>query len=82
MAPDVAQAKAITALNLQRPSSQAVAAVGSLEALAALQAAVEVTLLPIAGGMPIVRDGRIIGAIGVSGPDPERDEEIAAAALA
>lgn len=38
--------------------------------------------LPIAGGVPIVVDGRIVGAIGVSGAAASEDEEIAQAALA
>lgn len=37
--------------------------------------------LPIAGGIPIVVDGRIIGAIGVSGAAASEDNEIARAAL-
>lgn len=37
--------------------------------------------LPIAGGIPIVVDGRIIGAIGVSGAAASEDNEIAKAAL-
>lgn len=39
-------------------------------------------VLPIAGGLPIVIDGRIVGAIGVSGASPAEDATIAAAALA
>lgn len=38
--------------------------------------------LPIAGGLPIVVDGRIVGAIGVSGASAAEDAAIAAAALA
>ena len=38
--------------------------------------------LPIAGGVPVVIDGRIVGAIGVSGASAAEDEEIAQAALA
>ena len=38
--------------------------------------------LPIAGGVPIVVDGKIIGAIGVSGAAASEDDEIAQAALA
>lgn len=38
--------------------------------------------LPIAGGVPIVVDGRIVGAIGVSGASATDDASIAAAALA
>lgn len=35
-----------------------------------------------AGGIPILRDGEIIGAIGVSGGTAEQDEECAMAAVA
>lgn len=38
--------------------------------------------LPIAGGIPIVRNGRVIGALGVSGGSAAEDAAIAAAALA
>ena len=38
--------------------------------------------LPIAGGIPIIREGRIVGAIGVSGASSAEDATIAAAALA
>ena len=38
--------------------------------------------LPIAGGIPIVVDGRIVGAIGVSGASAAEDAGVAAAALA
>ena len=38
--------------------------------------------LPIEGGLPIVHDGKIIGAIGVSGVQSSEDGQIAAAGLA
>ena len=38
--------------------------------------------LPIAGGIPIVIDGRIVGAIGVSGASAAEDAAVATAALA
>src|SRR5262245_65755171 len=34
---------------------------------------------PLQGGVPIVADGKVIGAIGVSGETPAQDEEIALA---
>ena len=37
--------------------------------------------LPIAGGIPILSGGRIVGAIGVSGAAAAEDDEIARAAL-
>jgi glc operon protein GlcG len=38
--------------------------------------------LPIEGGLPILRDGKIIGAVGVSGVKSTEDAEIATAGLA
>ena len=35
----------------------------------------------IAGGVPVVRDGRVVGGLGVGGPDPALAAEIAVAAL-
>ena len=39
-------------------------------------------ITPIQGGLPVVVDGKVIGAIGVSGVTSAQDEQIAAAALA
>ena len=37
--------------------------------------------LPIAGGIPIVVEGRIVGALGVSGASAAEDDQVARAAL-
>jgi glc operon protein GlcG len=37
---------------------------------------------PLQGGVPVLLDGRVIGAIGVSGNTPQEDEEIAKAGAA
>ncbi len=37
---------------------------------------------PLQGGVPIVVDGKVIGAIGVSGNTPQKDEDIAKAGAA
>lgn len=37
--------------------------------------------LPLEGGIPIIRDGRIIGAIGVSGVQSTQDAQVATAGL-
>src|SRR6266704_5728868 len=37
---------------------------------------------PLQGGIPIVADGKVIGAIGVSGNTPQEDEDIAKAGAA
>jgi len=39
-------------------------------------------ILPIDGGLPIVIDGRIVGAIGAAGATAPQDGEVAAAGLA
>lgn len=39
-------------------------------------------LMPFPGGLPIISDGKLIGAVGVSGGAPSQDLEIAQAALA
>jgi len=81
MAPDVAEAKALTALNFQQPTS-AVAArfAANPDGLTALQEIVKFKLFARPGGVPIVRGGVVAGAIGVSGGTPEEDEQIATAA--
>ena len=73
----VAQEKARSAALFKRPTkafSDAVAA--GRVAVISLPGAV-----PIEGGVPIVVQGRIIGALGVSGGTSEQDGESAAAAL-
>jgi uncharacterized protein GlcG (DUF336 family) len=39
-------------------------------------------VLAIEGGLPILRDGKIIGALGISGGTAAEDGQIAAAGLA
>ncbi len=41
-----------------------------------------VTVSSLSGGLPVVRDGRVVGGLGVGGPAPFRCHEVAAAALA
>lgn len=39
-------------------------------------------LVTLQGGLPIIVDGRVIGAVGVSGATSAQDEQVAAAAIA
>jgi uncharacterized protein GlcG (DUF336 family) len=39
-------------------------------------------IMPVAGGVPIVVEGRVVGAIGVSGASSAQDDEVARAAIA
>ena len=78
MSPDVAEAKAVTAVNFRRATS----ALSSMnpDVLQGLREVVKFKVLAVAGGVPIVRNGQVIGAVGVSGATGEQDEQVATAA--
>lgn len=72
---DVALGKAVTAMRYKRPSAALENAVaGGRNALIAVQG-----ITPLQGAVPIVHEGEIIGAIGVSGVLSTQDEQIATA---
>jgi uncharacterized protein GlcG (DUF336 family) len=77
-AAEAAQGKARTALQFKRPSKaldDAIAAGGGGLRLLALK-----DITPLEGGLPIVINGTIVGAIGVSGALSAQDGQIAKAA--
>lgn len=77
---DVAQEKARTSAAFRRPSKafqDNVASGGEGLRVLRLPGA-----LPIEGGLPLVREGKIVGAIGVSGVTSAQDGQIAAAGAA
>ncbi|MET8027080.1 GlcG/HbpS family heme-binding protein [Streptomyces avermitilis] len=74
--------KAYTALQLNAPTADLVDAVKPDGPLHSLPTALDKPLLFIAGGLPVHRDGRLIGAIGVGGGAPEQDHVFATAAVA
>ncbi|MBD3005055.1 MULTISPECIES: heme-binding protein [unclassified Streptomyces] len=74
--------KAFTALQLDAPTADLVDAVQPGGAFHTLPTALDRPLLFIAGGVPVHRDGRLIGALGVGGGAPEQDHEIATTAVA
>lgn len=72
---DVALGKAVTAMRYKRPSAALENAVaGGRNALIAVHG-----ITPLQGAVPIVYEGDIIGAIGVSGVLSTQDEQIATA---
>ncbi len=74
----IAIEKARTAAAYRRPSKAfEEALVGGRMAILGLPGA-----LPIEGGVPIIREGRIVGAIGVSGGTAQQDGIVAAAGIA
>jgi len=74
---EVAQEKARTAVRFKRPSKALEDAVaGGRNVVLRLPGA-----LPVEGGLPIAADGKIIGAIGVSGVTSQQDGQIAKAGV-
>jgi len=72
---DVAIAKAQSAVKFKRPTKAFEdALVGGRQAILKLPGA-----MPVEGGLPLTVDGRIIGAIGVSGVQSNQDGVIAKA---
>lgn len=73
--------KAYTALQLNAPTADLVDLVKPDGPFHSLPTALDRPLLFIAGGLPVHRDGRLIGAIGVGGGTPEQDHGFATTAL-
>ncbi|WP_371619150.1 heme-binding protein [Streptomyces sp. NBC_00454] len=74
--------KAFTALQLNAPTADLVDAVQPGGPFHTLPTALDRPLLFIAGGLPVHRDGRLVGAVGVGGGAPAQDHGFAAAAVA
>ncbi|MFD7668249.1 heme-binding protein [Streptomyces sp. NPDC059788] len=73
--------KAYTALQLDAPTADLADAVRPDGLFHTLPTALDRPLLFIAGGVPVHRDGQLIGAIGVGGGAPEQDDRIARTAI-
>ena len=79
---EVSQAKARTSALYRRPSGVFQTAVNTGGAPSALSILVLTHAVASEGGFPIVVDGKLIGAIGVSGAKPSEDGQVAQAGLA
>ncbi|MFB6841310.1 heme-binding protein [Streptomyces sp. NPDC056361] len=73
--------KAYTALQLNAPTADLVDLVKPEGPFHTLSTALDRPLLFIAGGVPVHRDGRLVGAVGVGGGAPEQDHAFARTAL-
>ncbi|MBM3811302.1 MAG: heme-binding protein [Acidimicrobiia bacterium] len=72
---DVAIAKAKSAVKFRRPTKAFEEALeGGRQAILSLPGA-----MPVEGGVPLIVDGKVIGAIGVSGVTSQQDGQIGAA---
>jgi uncharacterized protein GlcG (DUF336 family) len=81
MSPDVAEAKASTALNFLSPSRGTVRLTPQVQA--GLRSFVRTRLHFVGGGVPIKRDGYVVGAIGIShGGGTDSEHQIACLGIA
>ena len=76
----VSEGKANTALRFKRPSKALDDAIAAGGAGLRLLAVKDIT--PLEGGLPVILDGTIIGAIGVSGALSSQDAQVARAGVA
>ena len=81
--PETSRKKAVAAANFRKPTKELgeQAAKGSAF-WAAVPAALAGEILPSIGGVPIIKGGRVIGAIGCGGGTGEQDHECAEAGAA
>jgi uncharacterized protein GlcG (DUF336 family) len=75
---DIAIGKARTAARMKRPTKALEDAVaGGRTVMLAVEG-----IVPLEGGVPVTVDGRIIGAVGVSGVTSQQDAQVASAGAA
>jgi uncharacterized protein GlcG (DUF336 family) len=78
-----AEAKAYSAAMLMREGDQVAAlAANHPGVFDALKALTRLPLVPAGGSIPIVREGRVVGAVGVSGAPEDIDASCAGAGVA
>jgi uncharacterized protein GlcG (DUF336 family) len=79
---DIAQNKAYTARAFDMPTKDLVPLVQPGAPLYGIEASNHGRLIVFAGGIPLVSESRVVGAIGVSGGSVEQDQEVAEAGAA
>jgi len=77
----IAQGKALASALFGRPSGE-FGAMAASPFFASLNASMQNRLIPAQGAVPILHEGRVIGAVGCSGGAPAQDEMAAKAAAA
>jgi uncharacterized protein GlcG (DUF336 family) len=77
----ISKGKAYASANFGVPSAD-LAARATSPVMQAFMLSVQGEMVPAQGAVPVLRDGRVLGAIGVSGAKSEEDEEIAKAGVA
>ena len=78
---DIAQNKAWTSVALKMPSANLAEATVPAAELYGLNTTNNGRLVVFGGGIPLVRDGKVVGAVGVSGSTVPHDVQVAEAAV-
>ena len=79
---DIAQNKAYTARAFDMPTKDLAPLARTDGPLYGIEASNDGRLIVFAGGIPLVSEGRVVGAIGVSGGAVEQDQAVAEAGVA
>ena len=79
---NIAMNKAYTAAAFMMPTQDLVDMTQPGQALYGLEATNNGRIVIFAGGIPLTRDGEVVGAVGVSGGTVDQDQEVAEAGVA
>jgi len=79
---DIAQGKAYSARAFDMPTKELGKASQPGESLFGIHASNQGKIIIFAGGIPLQENGKVVGAIGVSGGSVEQDQEVAEAGVA
>ena len=77
----VSKGKAVASANFGVPSAELLARATS-PVMQAFMLTMRGEFVPAQGAVPVLRNGQVVGAVGVSGAKSEEDEEIAKAGIA
>ncbi|MFD2922895.1 GlcG/HbpS family heme-binding protein [Halobacillus naozhouensis] len=78
---DIAQNKAWTSVALKMPTSDLAEATVPKAELYGLNTTNNGRIVVFGGGIPLVKEGKVVGAVGVSGSKVEHDVQVAEAAV-
>ena len=76
---ETSKAKAVASVAFKKPTKELLEMQSNPAFWSALPSILNESVLPTTGGVPIILDGEIIGAIGVGGASPDQDHDCAVA---
>lgn len=79
---DIAIDKAFTSTSFEMPTQDLAPQAQPGQPLFGINTTSSSRVVIFAGGIPIQRDGQVIGAVGVSGGTPDQDQQVAEAGVA